>query len=188
MPTQTIYRRLPVELSDEEIAKRADELAAKELEKDREEASKKSANASATGRISLLKERIKQLSEAIDAKTEEQEIACDEVFDDDRFEVRIVRKDTGEKLHDRPYTSLEREEALDRKQETLPFVDGDGPKPVGKAKKPSTLFDAKPVKVGPKDATPAPDRVDHKGQSLTKVDRSKKKGGKGKSKSKEARA
>jgi len=45
-----------------------------------------------------------------------------------------------------------------------------------------------PFTKGKKDATPAPDRVEHKGQSLTKVDRAKKKGAKGKAKSKEARA
>lgn len=169
MPTQTIYRKLPVELSDEELAKRAAELAAKELEKDRVEEQKKAVGAPIAG----LKLAIRRLSQVVDTGTEEQEVPCDEIFDDDRFEVRIVRKDTGVQLHERPYTSLEREELLDRKQETLPFVDGDEPEKKN-GKKQKTLFDAKPVKVGPKDATPAPDELEHRGQSLQKLKRGKK--------------
>lgn len=177
METQTVYRKLPVKLSEEELAKMADELAAKELEKDREEAAKKAANASATGRINNLKERIAQLSKAVDSKEEEREIACDEIWDDDRFEVRIVRKDTGEKIHDRPYSSVERAEAT---QETLPFeVDLTNGK---KGKGTRTLFDEKPVTVGPKDATPAPDELEHNGQKLQRVKRNGAKKGKGRGK------
>ena len=180
MPTQTIYRKLPVELSDEELAKRAAELAAKELEKDRVEEQKKAVGAPIAG----LKLAIRRLSQVVDTGTEEQEIPCDEVFDDDRFEVRIVRQDNGDELHRRPYTSIEREELLDRRQETLPFLPGDVPaKKNGKKQK--TIFDEN-VKVGPKDATPAPDKLDHNGQSLTKVKRGKK--AKGKAKKSEARA
>jgi hypothetical protein len=176
MHTQTIYRKLSVELSKEELAKRAQELAAKELEKDRVEEQKKAVGAPLGG----LKLDIRRLSKVVDTGIEEQEVACDEIFDDDRFEVRIIRKDTGEKIHDRPYSSLERAEAT---QETLPFeVETTNGK---KGKGQRTIFDAG-VKVGPKDATPAPDDVEHNGQHLTKVKRGGAK--KGKSRGKAARS
>jgi hypothetical protein len=44
------------------------------------------------------------------------------------------------------------------------------------------------VKVGPRDATPAPDELDHNGQHLKKVKRGAKKGGRGGKRRGEARA
>jgi hypothetical protein len=184
MPTQTIYRKLPVELSEEELAKRASELAAKELEKDRVEEQKKAVGAPIAG----LKLAIRRLSQVVDTGVEEQEIPCDEIFDDDKMEVRLVRHDTGDEIHVRPYSSLEREAMVDRRQEKLPFQ-SEGVKEAkqhAKQLRQKTIFDQE-VTVGPRDATPAPDRVSHNGQELQKVKRGAKKVGKGKSKKGEAR-
>lgn len=182
MPKTTVYRTLPVTLSKDDIAKRAAELASKELEKTRIEEQKKAVGAPLAG----LKLAIQRLSKTVDTGIEEQDVACDEIYDDDRFEKRVVRKDTGAEIERHPYTASERAEC---RQEPLPFeVEVEDLGKLGRGKKnQKTLFDEKPVKVGPRDATPSPDRVDHKGQSLTKVDRSKK-NGRGKGKRGEARA
>ncbi len=162
MQTTTSYRTLPVKLSEAEVAKRADELAAKELQEEQVKAEKKNAVASFTGRLSLLRESIGKLSRAVDTRTEGQEVVCEEVWDDERFEVRTIRTDTEEVLHERPFTPSERQEAIDRKQETLPFeLDPEEPHQAnGKAKA-------------------APAEITHRGQTLTNTKTAKKAKAKG---------
>jgi hypothetical protein len=147
--------------------------------------------------LNVLDDKIQRYAESIrdDVKYEDIEVRLEPI--DANYEMARFRADNGRKLGTRPMTEDEREEADKRKAHLhknppLPFDKG-----VDKKRDSQGLREAREyakaqaasreggVKVGPRDATPAPDELEHNGQKLTKV----KRGGRGKGRKRgEARA
>lgn len=102
-------RELRCDLTPAEQQQRAEELAAKLGELDRAEEEKKASAQAHSKRITELRARVKELGRAVAARAEWRHIECEELVDRSRGEVRVTRKDTGEVIETRPWTSEDRQ-------------------------------------------------------------------------------
>jgi hypothetical protein len=168
MPT---YHRMAITLTDKEVAKLGLLHARKKIEHEQLTRERTESVSAFNAQLKTLAAEISKLAHEVDEHVRYEDVEVTLVPDDKRFMMEVLRASNNDRIEVRAMTSDEKEAAIKRnKNPELPFDAGKDGKA---AKKQTTIFDAG-VKVGPRDATPAPDRIEHKGQSLKKIDRSKK--------------
>lgn len=105
----TLVMKLPVVLSERELAARAAELA-REVRKGKEvEDEKKTTMADFKARTEAIDMKVRELSEIVDTKQEDRSVEC--IVDPDYAAGTMVtvRRDTGEVVQSRPMTQDERQ-------------------------------------------------------------------------------
>lgn len=105
-----VMEKLPVRLTQEELATKALELAAEVVAKEALQGEKDLANENWRGRIKTHEAEITRLSQLIVAGAEERDVQCRREYDvPGGYLVRTVRTDTGATVLERPMTDDERE-------------------------------------------------------------------------------
>lgn len=102
-------RVLDVKLTRDEVEQRAKELAASVKEHDRIDAERKADAALAKVKIDTISAQIRRLSNAVESRTEPQEVPCEWVADNHRLRMKLVRLDTMEVISTRDMTKEERQ-------------------------------------------------------------------------------
>lgn len=142
---ETEVRKLPVKLTEPELLKRGDEMAACELEIEKQ----KGVLGGVNSEIKKATKRRKELGHVIDSGTETRDVRCEWIEDFPKNVWRLVRQDTGDEVDSRPMSANDR-------VGKLPFESrgDDMPPPPrsSKAKAVAPVSDAAPL------ASPAPKR------------------------------
>jgi alpha-L-fucosidase len=107
-----IIKQLPVDLTEEELRARGDELAQKDIELDALETMIKASNADWGEQRKTLKKVILQTANAIEQRKEMRDVECREEADFEANEVRTVRIDSGEVVGVRAMEPSERQSTL----------------------------------------------------------------------------
>jgi hypothetical protein len=107
-----MIRSLPVELTDEELRAKANELASVvsglgSYEREKSEVSKQIG-----GKIEQARKEMGRLSQQISTKQEWRDVACEEQFDFEENIVRVIRKDTGDTVDTRVMRPEERQQRM----------------------------------------------------------------------------
>jgi hypothetical protein len=124
-------KRLPVQLTEEDLRDRGDALAASVQQTAALTEEKKAQDAEINGKIKLSKEITRKLAGILASKTEEREVECDVTKDYKGNTVTTSRSDTGEVVDTRPMTPDERQEELYQPKADRVPVKGKGKKPFG---------------------------------------------------------
>jgi hypothetical protein len=166
-----LTHRIGEKLTAAEREKLLVQLFEARLEHTRLKEEKRDADRSYNERLNVLDDKVQLLAESARDNKNYRDVDVRHEVDDEKYEITIYRLDDGRKVETRPMDEDEREEAQKRrahlhKNPRLPFSD---------------------VKVGARDATPAPKELEHNGQRLKLVPRGGgKRGGKGRAKKGEA--
>lgn len=118
--------RLLCEIEDEEIAKKANDLAVTIGERDQVKQRRRAAVATFKDKLTHLDEKIVELGESVRTKTERRNVTCIEYLVERQNKVILVRTDTGAIESERPATPEDRQE---------PMFAGEGRKGKGKRAK-----------------------------------------------------
>lgn len=116
---ENFARNLPVALTREEVAERADRAAQLIEDRDHKEAELKAHNSHVKSLIATLEADMRHLSSEVRTKRTHRDVECERRYDYDSSVVREVRLDTGEVLSERPMSDRE-------KQRDLPFDEEGG--------------------------------------------------------------
>jgi hypothetical protein len=112
--------RLPVKLTEPEVAIRADELAEKVKELQDAKDGAKETQAAAKERISEIESEVKKLAGVVREKAEDRQVTCREVRNEERRTIDLVREDTGETVRYRAMTMSELTRPLFPVEDLLP--------------------------------------------------------------------
>jgi len=109
---RTVTRRLPCDLTDEEVLTKTNQLVenireARALDEQRKEEMK-----SFRDRLKSHAAKIDSLSRQIEARVEHRDVECVEEKQDGKNLIALIRKDTGKVWSTRPMTDEERQERL----------------------------------------------------------------------------
>lgn len=129
-------RKLPVQLTEEEIQQRSQALAGNLKKTDVLKEEKKASTSEFKARIDACNDITKKLAEIITSGKEDRDVECEMIKDFKRNTVTITRTDTGEVVDERPMTEDERQEKMwgqeseprqpvKGKGKKLPGMDGD---------------------------------------------------------------
>jgi hypothetical protein len=105
--TETVTRKVPYRLTEEERLLRSDELAIATREMYEAEAHRKAVAKELKGKVDELQEKVKELSAIVEEKTELRPTECQWARDDGRKTMVLLRVDTGEVIETRPMTEDE---------------------------------------------------------------------------------
>jgi hypothetical protein len=103
---------LPCSIVDADVQSRANELAKVIRQRDRLLDEKRESNATYRERIAFFDERLKELAESVEGKTERRPVDCIEWLYPELGEVRVVRTDTNEVVESRTATAEDMQESL----------------------------------------------------------------------------
>lgn len=120
-PNEKVERfteNLPVVLTDEQIADRANRSAHRVAERDHLEEELKAYNKDAKGRIAKVESEIRHLSDEVRTKTTYQDVKCERRYNYDTGRVIEIRNDTGVVITDREMNQFEIQRELDLEEKT----------------------------------------------------------------------
>lgn len=103
---------LPCTIGTDDVQVRASELAKVIRARDRLLDEKRESNATYRERIAFFDERLKELAESVEGKTERRPVDCVEYLYPEQGEVRVVRLDTNEVVESRTATAEDMQESL----------------------------------------------------------------------------
>ena len=113
-------KRLPVELTESELAERGKELGASLDEIEEVELELKEERDAANVKRKALLERVKELRQQTRTETEERDVPCQEVKDLSKGSLTVIRNDTGIVINTRALS-------LEERQGGFAFNAGQGP-------------------------------------------------------------
>lgn len=114
-PNQKVERfteNLPVVLTSEQIAERANRAAHRISDRDHMEEELKAYTKTEKSKIAKVESEIRHLSEEVRTKTTYQDVHCERRYDYDSGRVQEVRTDTGVVLSDREMNEREKQREL----------------------------------------------------------------------------
>ncbi len=106
-------RPLPVQLTQEETAKKGEELALLYQQRRALEERKKDSVGLINGQLKIIEEEMASLFKAISAGEEDRDVDCSNNKDFDKGIVNFYRTDTGELLESREMTDQERQAEME---------------------------------------------------------------------------
>lgn len=110
---ETLEKILPVNLTDDELKVRTNELTTALKKKDQIDLEKKGAMAEYKNKLEDIAITISQLTTIVHDKKERRPIQCHLRFDYERSLVETVRNDLGEVVESRSMTISEKQQKLD---------------------------------------------------------------------------
>jgi hypothetical protein len=117
-----LTERISVELSDREIALLGAKLAETRLNQIAIDKEFSAVKSEFSAKLRALGVEIDLLAKQVNARVADVDIAVEEIHDDDRKMVIVVRHDTGDVLRTREMTAQERGAAFTRRQHALPGI------------------------------------------------------------------
>lgn len=105
-------RKLRCHLSEDEVANRADQLAAAVLELELEKENQAEAKAAMRDKLKAMQKAREALARAVSERAEERDVEVDKVYRHARLQVDYVRVDTGAVVETRAMTDDERQMRL----------------------------------------------------------------------------
>lgn len=163
MSSKPIIERIGTKLTAAEEKNLLAELSAARLAHTELKEEKHEKDKSYNERLNVLDDKVQLLAESARDRMRYENVEVRLEPNDEKFTMKVFRKDNDEVVHERPMDEDEKEDARKRIAHLR--------------KNPKLPFDN--VKVGPRDATPAPDEIEHNGQNLKKIKRGGGKRGKG---------
>ncbi len=109
---ESFHRKLPCDLTEDELRARGDRLASLQRERTSIEEEKKTVLAEFRGRTKRIVQELNEVALQVATKSEDREVECHEVPVDGRLIVAVIRKDTGVEVETRPMKDEERQGRL----------------------------------------------------------------------------
>ncbi len=112
MPIEYDKRKLPVQLSDEELNSRRDDLAKANLDLNQLVQEKSQQSSGFNARIKETKNRIAELAQQISSRQKFDDVEVEDQRDEEKFMINTVRLDTNTVIASRAMTTAERQMQL----------------------------------------------------------------------------